>query len=308
MKRKVNRVGQNTLTVSLPAPWVKKIGLKQGDILNLHDDDGDIYISPSERSHDKKKETDIMLEKDDRIIIRSTLGALYRKGYDVVRIKYQPESIFKHIQESVNNLIGYEIMDHKVGFCVIKSMIIENEDELHSTMQKLINIVKSQQSTIRFEQQTIKKDYSHENYSSMDEIKNYRFTGWKLRDYSMRLLIKLNQFDEISYAYSTIIWTLEKIINIYKKVYSQLYELKPKHNEKLEKYLKEIESYFELFTKSINAKDLSRIEPLRRKKNALIKEGKELLKGNIDGYVLSLLLEVVKRIQDMSSSVIIIKS
>ncbi|MCK5630481.1 MAG: AbrB/MazE/SpoVT family DNA-binding domain-containing protein, partial [Nanoarchaeota archaeon] len=35
MKRKVNKVGQNTLTVSLPSKWVKKLNIKPGDELEL---------------------------------------------------------------------------------------------------------------------------------------------------------------------------------------------------------------------------------------------------------------------------------
>ena len=31
MKRKVNRVGQNTLTVSLPSKWARKYNIKAGD-------------------------------------------------------------------------------------------------------------------------------------------------------------------------------------------------------------------------------------------------------------------------------------
>ena len=31
MKRKVNRVGANTLTVSLPSKWAMKYGIKAGD-------------------------------------------------------------------------------------------------------------------------------------------------------------------------------------------------------------------------------------------------------------------------------------
>ena len=44
MKRKINRVGQNTLTVSLPTKWVKKIGIKQGDELDIFEEGRNLTI------------------------------------------------------------------------------------------------------------------------------------------------------------------------------------------------------------------------------------------------------------------------
>ena len=35
MKRKVNLVGQNTLTVSLPTKWARDNGIKKGDEINI---------------------------------------------------------------------------------------------------------------------------------------------------------------------------------------------------------------------------------------------------------------------------------
>ena len=37
MKRKINRVGPNTLTVSLPSKWAKRYGLRKGDEINLEE-------------------------------------------------------------------------------------------------------------------------------------------------------------------------------------------------------------------------------------------------------------------------------
>ena len=38
MKRKVNRVGQNTLTISLPAKWAKNNNIKPGDELEIFEE------------------------------------------------------------------------------------------------------------------------------------------------------------------------------------------------------------------------------------------------------------------------------
>ena len=45
MKRKVNRVGQNTLTVSLPSKWVKENDVKQGDELEIIEEHNKILLS-----------------------------------------------------------------------------------------------------------------------------------------------------------------------------------------------------------------------------------------------------------------------
>ena len=44
MKRKINLVGQNTLTVSLPTKWAKRYNLKKGDEVEVSEEEKNIQL------------------------------------------------------------------------------------------------------------------------------------------------------------------------------------------------------------------------------------------------------------------------
>ena len=49
MKRRIVKQGAATMTISLPAPWIKKFGLKEGDELNI-EEKGKLIEITTERS------------------------------------------------------------------------------------------------------------------------------------------------------------------------------------------------------------------------------------------------------------------
>ena len=299
MKRKVNRVGQNTLTISLPSNWVKQYSVKQGDELEILEQGKSIMVGCSDSIEEEIKEISIEIDEEHSTHVRSMLGALYRKGYDIIRVRYYNEDVLRLINESVNNLIGFEVMEHNTGSCVVQSILKESEDEFYSTLNKMLNVVKTMS-------QVVSEDYSSGNYSRLEEAEGYRQTCWKLRDYAMRILVKKKLFSESSDAHSTILWTLEKINRDYKRVYAVCKRNNFSYAKKTGAFLKSTNELLHYFVRNFYTSDISKINEVNRKHKALRKEGQQLICHIKERSVMvHHLLTINQRIQDMSSSLII---
>ncbi|MDP7323990.1 MAG: AbrB/MazE/SpoVT family DNA-binding domain-containing protein [Candidatus Woesearchaeota archaeon] len=61
MKRKVNLVGINTLTVSLPSKWVKEHNIRKGDELEMRSENDSLIIGGSYKTQKKKRLRSISL-------------------------------------------------------------------------------------------------------------------------------------------------------------------------------------------------------------------------------------------------------
>lgn len=301
MKRKINLVGQNTLTVSLPSKWAEKHNIKKGDEIELIEDKENLTISINKEGKEKKlKEIEINLSAEEWRHIRLILGGIYKKGFDVVKIKYPSEKAFKLIQESVNNLMGYEIFENGSDYCIIKSMILESEDELKNATNRFIHSIKTIRTIVR-------EDYVTQEYKRYEETVNYRNTGWKFRDYSMRLGFNKLQDSPSKHGFIIVIWTLEKINRNYMKIYESMQQKKAKTEKETIIFYDKVSDYFDFLTKIIHSPELKDIEKLNDHYNQLMDKGMKLIdKTKNDAQIIAYLIENVRRIQDLSSNLILI--
>ena len=85
MKRKIVQHGPSTLTVSLPAAWVRDYALKKGDEISVERTrSGLLLAADKERSHGKKR----INVSGFPAIIPKTIAALYKCGYDEIIIEF----------------------------------------------------------------------------------------------------------------------------------------------------------------------------------------------------------------------------
>ena len=73
--------------MSLPAEWIKTLGLKKGDILSIeNNDDNSITIFPASDRNSQAKEIAIhLLDLSHEKLINQIYGA-YLLGYDIIKI------------------------------------------------------------------------------------------------------------------------------------------------------------------------------------------------------------------------------
>jgi len=117
MKRKVNRVGANTLTVSLPSKWAMKYGIKAGDEIEVNEEGKKLEIYTQKGITKKQISIDVsglLPRLVDRFMARS-----YQKGYDEIFVKFSSLEEIRAIEGKVQELLGFEIMDRKSNNCKI---------------------------------------------------------------------------------------------------------------------------------------------------------------------------------------------
>jgi hypothetical protein len=295
MKRKLVQQGSGALTMTLPIKWCGKHNLKQGSEIEVEETTSTLVVYAGEKLSDAKKETDITIRTKNTRFTRSILGALYRRGFDLIRVHYDDEATYQNIEAAVHNIIGYEIFEKRPGLCIIKSLVLENEKEYSSTVNKIINTTKTLQSICR-------EDYLSGNHDRMNEVESYRQNAWKLRDYVMRIAIKTNNLNDSNYSMTLVVWVLEKINKEYKEFYQVMKEQKLVKSQRVLTYFDSVALYYTFFAESVNRSNYERVEEINTQFYLLLKEGMALeAKGGKQSSLITYLMSVVVRIQDISS-------
>ncbi|MBW2967305.1 AbrB/MazE/SpoVT family DNA-binding domain-containing protein [Candidatus Woesearchaeota archaeon] len=148
MKRKVNRVGQNTLTVSLPAGWVREHGVKAGDEIEVVEEGSNLVLVRGER--DKKLVRAVLnVDNLNKMLVNRHLQEFYRQGADEIVVKFTKETIpeyktgkqvavDKYLKKIVERFIGLEIVSQTKNKIVLQNLISEAEQEKLDVVQKRI--------------------------------------------------------------------------------------------------------------------------------------------------------------------------
>lgn len=170
MKRKIIKQGHNTLTITLPAEWSKKLNLNAGDEVDLNEDSGSLVINGKQKNGFKSTTIDIN-DIPVPMLWRFIQGA-YREGYDEIILQYDPsakvyEGAYDYyvthfeygkiggatkkklppldmINEFVNRFIGMAIIDHGEGYCVIREMGEPSAREFDSSLRRIFLLILDQ--------------------------------------------------------------------------------------------------------------------------------------------------------------------
>ena len=203
MQRKVNRVGQNTLTVSLPASWAKKYKVNAGDELLVNEEANTLIVSTSLALKNKSVSLDIS-NKDD-FLTRVIIGA-YIKGYDKIIINFRDQEVFLLVQDVVNRLMtGFEIVEHDRNRCVIENITGEGHIDIDTYLRKyflqVLRVVESLSDAI-----------AKKNVGQLDYVLNVDKSIDKLCHFMKRILTTKGYKNDIKgKSLYYIIQTLENI-------------------------------------------------------------------------------------------------
>jgi len=166
MKRKIIKQGHNTLTITLPSEWVKKLNLNAGDEIDLNEDNGSLCING--KQNNGFKSTTIDITGFSVPMLWRFFQSAYREGYDEIIIKYNPkktdfEGVYNYyathfeytrvgekpvkklglnmISELVDRFIGMEIIEHGEGYCVIREMGETSSKEFESSLRRIFLLI-----------------------------------------------------------------------------------------------------------------------------------------------------------------------
>jgi len=245
MKRKVNLVGKNTLTVSLPTKWVKDNKIMKGEELNFFFDKDKIVFS---RSESKKEKKSVSLNIDDYtyITLARHLAVLYKTNFDRITLIYSKTTIpypkgsgemnlKKTIQKLVGRLVGAEIISQSSTKTEIEVFATEEFPDLDKIERRIHFLLKETMDELL---DAVGKDYKHFHESVYDHHDNIV----KFINYFLKVLYKSDRSgDEKKFAFSFYILIdhiVDKIRHVSEKI--EKYGC----SSKVKKYLAEI---FDIF-------------------------------------------------------------
>ncbi len=136
MKRKVNRVGKNTLTLSLPIKWARRYDISPKDELEVLESGSELVVTAKRKKTDK--ELTINLTKEN--LHRRFLITPYINGYDSIRVNYDSHQTLSFIQNNMDLLFGFEIVEQTPDSCKLKNVVDIKPEEFESVLSRLFNI------------------------------------------------------------------------------------------------------------------------------------------------------------------------
>ncbi len=131
--------------VSLPNKWVKYVGVKKGDELDIDIFGEDLVIRRNEKFFKKGKETIIDISGKLESFIRSVITNAYRLGFDKIRIIYKTQKEKELAKKVViNYLLGFEILKEEKNFIVAESISEPPMEKFDVILLKIIYNIEEQ--------------------------------------------------------------------------------------------------------------------------------------------------------------------
>jgi phosphate uptake regulator len=137
MKRKVNRVGQNTLTVSLPSKWVERNKVAKGQELEVTEKDKTLILSAGAKKVLDEKIIDL---RNIDEYARRMLSMPYMHGYDQLKVYYKDRAMLRKIKNTLPFLMGFEMITETDEYCVLKNIARGIESEFTPMLNRFFQI------------------------------------------------------------------------------------------------------------------------------------------------------------------------
>lgn len=266
MQRKIVKQGAATMTISLPAKWIKRFNLKEGDELDIAEVGNQLTIATDKAAGENKIELD---SRKLGFITKNELGHLYMLGYDEVIIHFDDQEILNHIRDRIPDCIGYEIIDQTEKMIRIKSISLGLEEEFDNILRKVFLQLKEMGNDVY-------DALSKKEFSRLKQIREMEPLNNKFTAFLNRILNKRGYKDNArtSQAYD-MIQNLERIADEYKYICDADYK-KPIDKTVLG-LLKEINEYYLLLYDTVYAFDPAKKGKLYTERKILDKKAKSLL-------------------------------
>ncbi len=137
MEKKLTAQGpkdRKSYTVTLPIEWVKKQGLDKTRSVELDVAGGKVIIS----AHKELKDRVLIDGEDYSNGIIKVLQGLYRAGVNEIRLNFTDNKIIEDILDIIEKkLIGYEILEQKKDYMIIKDITRESEEDFKVIFRRI---------------------------------------------------------------------------------------------------------------------------------------------------------------------------
>jgi phosphate uptake regulator len=204
MRRKLVKQGPASLTVSLPAAWVRLNQLKAGDEINITIEKNQVVVAPENR---EPEETIIAFDVRKYSIeyIRVLLSGLHKKGIDEITMQATQEQVAAIDERVTRHLMGYEVVQHKGEFVTIRSVMRADVDELATIVRRAFLV------TLALAEGTNAEEPAA-------DLILLEATNNRLTNYCERILVRNVAREESNIFAYIIVWLLEKIADEYRDI------------------------------------------------------------------------------------------
>ena len=174
-------MGKHTLMSAIPSKWIQRHNLKQGDLLEFTESDNKLILNSNSEIYEKKIE--ITITSPTKMVVWRTIQPTYTSGYDEVKINFKDKNTIKIIENSISNLIGFEIVEIGSNYLKVKSVSNQLDEEFNTILRRSFFILKNM-----FE--TTKDAFENNDKSKFEEIKTLELS---INRYTMFLKRVINR-------------------------------------------------------------------------------------------------------------------
>ncbi len=238
MKRKINRVGANTLTVSLPSAWAKKHKLKPGQDIDVSEFEKSLVLSlqPS------KRESIYSLHIPTGKFLFRYVERPYIAGYDEIKLTFDNYEILADLQDVIPRLIGVDIIQQSAKSCTAKVFVTEEMKDIKKTMISVFCVIK-----MMFD--NLIDSLRNNKFENLKKLKSLDDSVSRLTNLSLRLVNKGNVPGEVrlSTYYTSLARELEHMGDHFIFI-SQVcsFQKNAKVNQELMSFLNKTKACFEI--------------------------------------------------------------
>jgi len=266
MNRRIIRQGNNSYTLTLPIKWMREQKLKEGDELEIREEENNLLIGISRGLKRPESSITIDLKSYNDPTIRNVLNQTYRKGYDKIILLVKEKSQVSWIREITRNtLMGFEVV-HEDKEKVIVENIAEPSSEKFSIILRKIFF------TIEEESREMLEDFKAKKFPHLKQHQEIRETVDNYTNFCRRVIIK----DKLggnknSYLLMVIVSRLSLIYHAYYQLYKYAASQKSLSiSKETFELLSKTNEMFRLFHEAFYTKDLDNAHKLGVLKDRLI--------------------------------------
>lgn len=239
MRRRVVQHGPSTLTISLPAKWIRQQGIRKGDEVTLEQADQGLLVTTNKGIQLGNREIDV---SGMRHIIQKAIAALYKKGYDEILVRYAtPEELATIHDALTTGYIGFEIVDETHTHVTIKKVSEPSREEFKTLFRRIFHFL----SSISSDMVVAMEQHDVDAYASIAlRDKNVN----KLSDFCRRVVNKHVQRDyDTDTALYHVVEQLEKVGDMYKSLSALLQEADEPPSARLVELAKDVHRLYKLY-------------------------------------------------------------
>lgn len=273
IKRRVIQIANSTQLISLPRKWTLKYNIKKGDELEIEEHNNKLTIGIEKGVELKSIEIDVT--NLNRTMILYYLQNLYRMGYDEVKVIFN-NPLCKHLRKNhdvtiisvmhkeVNRLLGYEIIQQRDNFALIKDISNSSIKEFDNVLRRVFLLLTDVSGDIL-------KGATEIDTTLLETIEEKHDSITKFISYCLRLLNRYGYPDnKKTSAIYHILATLDRAVDIFKYAARDLLKFKHKLSNKTLQLFKMIDDQIKLFSDFFFKFDVKKADELYKNRNQFL--------------------------------------